>query len=237
MLFCGDSRSTVRIRGGLPREYWINYGEQMVTLVSLQLAVLSWRKHCHGLLSYFCLMEMRQIATACGVASALVIVLRLLSPPDWLPSWNVIVIDSILAPLFLGSFRLLLRLWREYSGGPRAKQSKRPARVGIIGAGGVGTQLAREWNGRKQLDRTVVAFFDDAFQKWQKRIHDVPVIGMPECLLGEWRERLDEVVVAMPDAPPERLQQIYQLLRESRLNFCTVPSVAELSKPDSNRIS
>jgi len=217
-----------------PGNFWPTCGAQMVTVVTLQLACLSWRKHCHGLLSYFSLTEMLHIALACGIASTFLILLRMGISGHWLPSWNVMVIDLILAPLLLGSFRLFLRLWREHSGGLRAKQAHRPARIAIIGAGGFGTQLARELNGRKQLNRTVVAFFDDAFHKWRKRIHNIPVIGMPECLLGEWRETLDEVVVAMPEASPERLQQIYQLLRETQLNYCTAPNVAELGKPGSN---
>ena len=54
------------------------------------------------------------------------------------------------------------------------------ARVGIIGAGSSGAQLALEFDGNRRSGRKAVAFFDDDFRKWQKHIHDVPVVGMPD---------------------------------------------------------
>jgi FlaA1/EpsC-like NDP-sugar epimerase len=58
-----------------------------------------------------------------------------------------------------------------------------------------------------------VAFFDDNPHAWHKRPHDIPVLGMPECLLNpEWLEKIDEVVVALPDADPARLQTLGAML-------------------------
>ena len=65
-------------------------------------------------------------------------------------------------------------------------------------------------------------FRSDDFQKWQKRIHEVPVVGMPECLLDGWSEKLDEVVIAMPSAPVERIRELDELLRQTGLRFYTV---------------
>ena len=76
---------------------------------------------------------------------------------------------------------------------------------------------------RKNFSRVAVAFFDDDFQKWQKRIHDVPVVGMPECLLEGWAEKLDEVIIAMPDAPADRILEINELLHKSGLKFYRIP--------------
>ena len=53
------------------------------------------------------------------------------------------------------------------------------------------------------------AFFDDDPYKWQKSLHNVPIVGMPECLLdGVWTEKLDRVIIAMPKASSERLRQL-----------------------------
>ena len=60
----------------------------------------------------------------------------------------------------------------------------------------------------------MVAFFDDNPRTWHKRPHDIPVIGMPECLLNaEWRLKIDEVIVALPEENPERLQEIREMLK------------------------
>ena len=103
-----------------------------------------------------------------------------------------------------------------------------PLRVGIIGAGAAGSHLARELMSKKQFGRSVVAFFDDDFQKWHKFIHDIPVIGMPECLVEGWAGKLDEIIIAMPEAPDERIQEIGHLLEKVGLRAYTAPSIYNL---------
>src|SRR5947208_918526 len=130
--------------------------------------------------------------------------------------------DFLLSGSLLSGFRVLLRLWRERSAGEEDASVDPPARVGIIGAGSTGAKLALELIVKKKFGRVIVAFFDDDSQKWQKRIHEVPVVGMPECLLDGWSEKLDEVVIAMPSAPAERIRELDELLRQTGLRFYTV---------------
>ena len=80
----------------------------------------------------------------------------------------------------------------------------------------------------KQFGRTVVAFFDDDCQKWHRRIHEIPVVGMPECLLDGWAGKLDEVIIAMPEAPPNRVQEIYNLVQQIGLRAYIAPSAYSL---------
>lgn len=190
----------------------------------LQLICLTWRKQCKGLLSYFSYPELRQVGVALGAAA--VGLLGWSVTGDGLPPFNVVLIDLLLSFCLLGGFRFLLRWWRERSAGEADKLADPPARVGIIGAGTTGARLALELTGNRQLGRMVVAFFDDDFRKWQKHIHDVPVAGMPECLLDGWTQKLDEVVIAMPGAPADRVHEIEQLLRKTSLKFYSVSNPA-----------
>src|SRR6185503_12325160 len=119
------------------------------------------------------------------------------------------------------------RFLREKSGEEQALDEP-PTRVGIIGAGSTGAKLALELAATKKFGRTVIAFFDDDSQKWQKRIHEVPVVGMPECLLDGWIEKLDEVVIAMPGAPADRIREINQLLGKSGLKFYSLSDSAKI---------
>ena len=86
----------------------------MFAVVAVQLGALIWRKQCKGLLSYFSLPELRQIATALGFACVLLLGLRALTARAW-PSRNLILVNSMLSLCALGGFRLLLRTWRENS--------------------------------------------------------------------------------------------------------------------------
>lgn len=195
---------------------------ELAAVVALQLGCLTWRKQCRGLLSYFSVPELRQVGTALGVAAIGLLTLRWVF--DGGPPRNIILVNALLSFCLLSGFRGLLRRWRESSGEEEDAPHHPPARIGIIGAGSAGAHLAVQLIDKKNSGRTVVAFFDDDSKKWQKRIHEVPVVGMPECLLEGWTDKLDEVVIAMPGAPANRIREIDQLLRKTQLKFYTVSS-------------
>jgi lipopolysaccharide/colanic/teichoic acid biosynthesis glycosyltransferase len=202
---------------------WREFAGQLPLVVGLQLICLLSRRQCHGLLGYFGLPELWQGTVGLFQASLLLMGFSFFAPYA-LPQRNVIVIDLCLSLLFLNGFRLLLRLWRERSEGeqPLTKVPKR--RVGIIGASSAGVQLARFLNSQKTLGRTAVAFFDDDVSKWQKRIHEIPVIGMPECLLEGWNEKLDEVAIVLPGPSRDRIDQLSQLFQKTNLKVYTLQS-------------
>jgi FlaA1/EpsC-like NDP-sugar epimerase len=191
----------------------------------VQLGSLFWRKQCKGLLSFFSLPELRQVVTALGFASLLLLGLSSLTDRSC-PPRNLIIVNLLLSLCLLSGLRLLLRLWREDSS--VIEYVSPPLRVGIIGAGITGSQLARELNVKRRSGRTVVAFFDDDFQKWQRRLHEVPVVGMPECLLEGWAEKLDEVIIATPHASANRLCEIGELLQKVGLRAYIAPPPLDL---------
>jgi lipopolysaccharide/colanic/teichoic acid biosynthesis glycosyltransferase len=206
-----------------PQLSTIEFGQELGLVLALQLVCLTWRNQCNGLLSYFSFPELKQLgASLIGAASGLML---------WSfasgggPALNIILIDALVAFCVMSGFRTLLRRWRERQAGEE-QEDVRPTRVGIIGAGSTGAQLALELTENRRFGRMVVAFFDDDFHKWQKSIHDVPVAGMPECLLDGWQEKLDEVVIAMPEANRDRVREIENLLSKTRLKFYSVSCLA-----------
>jgi lipopolysaccharide/colanic/teichoic acid biosynthesis glycosyltransferase len=212
---------------------WRQFAGQLPLVVGLQLIFLLGRRQCHGLLCYFGLPELRQVTVGLFEATLLLLGFSFLAGYA-LPQRNLILIDLCLSLLLLNGFRLLLRLWRERAQVEQPSPEMPQMRVGIIGAGSVGVQLARFLNTQKALGRIAVAFFDDDFSKWQKRIHEIPVVGMPECLLEGWSEKLDEVAIALPGASPERMAQLNELFQKTKLKVYTfqwplppwVPSVS-----------
>jgi lipopolysaccharide/colanic/teichoic acid biosynthesis glycosyltransferase len=195
--------------------------------VAVQLGALIWRKQCKGLLSYFSLPELRQIATALGVSCLVLLGASRLAQRQ-LPPQNLVILDSLVALCALGGFRLVLRYWRESFSVGEAALDHPPLRVGIVGAGTAGSQLACELMFQHRYGRRVVAFFDDDSQKWHHLIHNIPVVGMPECLSEDWAGKLDEVIIAMPMAPLKRIQEIGRLVHKLGLRVCTAPSADQL---------
>jgi len=202
------------------------FAETMIAVVAVQLGALIWNKQCRGLLSYFSLPELRQLAVAFAFACLLLLGLWMLAHRDW-PPRNLILVDSLVAFCALGGFRLLLRRWRE-SFSIEETEAPSQVAVGIIGAGRTGTQVARELMDRKEFGRIVVAFFDDDVQKWHQHIHDIPVVGMPECLLEGWAKELEEVIIAIPNAPASRLRELQELIQRAGLKAHTAPSMYAL---------
>jgi FlaA1/EpsC-like NDP-sugar epimerase len=164
------------------------------------------------------LSELRQITIGL-LQAALMLIGFWLVAGGALPRPNVIICNLFTSLVFLSGFRFLLRLWRERTESQLPPAASLPVRVGIIGASSLGAQLAQCLLTQKHLGRVPVAFFDDDFVKWQKHVHQVPVVGMPECLLQGWIDKLDEVAIALPNASPARLQQIYQFLSGTGLKI------------------
>ena len=211
----------------------LEFARELALVLGLQLGCLIWHKQCRGLLSYFSFPELGRVGAALGLAT--VGLLALWATGAGGPPRNVILVNALLSFSLLSGFRLMLRLWRERSAGTGDEPDNPPARIGIIGAGTRGAQLALELSGKKNLGRIPVAFFDDDSQKWQKCIHEVPVVGMPECLLDGWAAKLDEVVIAMPSASESRIHEISQLLGKTGLKFYRISSPATLWADDRPR--
>jgi lipopolysaccharide/colanic/teichoic acid biosynthesis glycosyltransferase len=205
---------------GLSNAAWRQLAGQLPLVVGLQLICLLGRRQCHGLLCYFGLAEVWEVTIGLSQAALLLFVFSFVTP-EALPQRNLTLLDLSISLLCLNGFRILFRLWRERTEGEQSSFEVPQRRVAIIGAGKVGAQLARYLTRQKALGRTAVAFFDDDFSKWQKRIHAIPVVGMPECLVEGWSEKLDEVAIALPGPSPERLEELYQLFQKTNLKVYT----------------
>lgn len=209
---------------GMPGFGAIFFWRELGVALALQLAALTWHRQCRGLLSYFSFPEASKTGSALALAAAALLGWSFFGNSR-LPA-NLVVINALVSFCLLSGFRMLLRRCRERSSGAAGRRTAFPMRVGIIGGGRIGALLAEELMTDRECGRRVVAFFDDDFHKWQKNIHDVPVAGMPECLLDGWKEKLDEVVIAMPGAAAARISEIERLLRKAQLKFYIVSGPA-----------
>jgi len=196
-----------------PREY-AEFWRCLPWVVLPQLALLVWRGQFRGLMSYFSIPEMRQITVALGMAFVFHAGLWYTSQGRLAPGRSILVLDFLIAFLALCAVRMSLRAIRERLSGARPKNGARARRIAIIGTGDLGTKLALDLTNDPDAQVQVVAFFDDDPYVWHKRPHDIPVIGMPECLLNlEWREKIDEVIVALPDDKTPRYREIGDMLK------------------------
>lgn len=219
----------LRFEFSIPANEYVNLWKLGPGVVLLQLGFLFWRRHLSGLLSYFDLVEMKGLAAGLIQVCAVCLIIWGLSGGQYMPGRSILIIDCVVAFVLLSITRVQLRSWRERHRGhlDSGDSDSSSLRVGIIGAGEVGGWLLRQLaRGRRQ--RRVVAFFDDDPQKWHRHLCGVEIVGMPECLLdGAWEGRLDEVILAMPEATPERKAEVSALLTRLGVRTRSMPSVEE----------
>ncbi len=201
-------------------------------IVLPQLFFLIWRGQVRGLLSYFSVPEMRRTAAALGFALLLQLGLGLFSPGPLIPAPSIILIHFMVSFLSLCALRMGMRCLRERSSRLARSNEAPVCRVAIVGTGEIATKLALDCGRNPAGGLRVVAFFDDDPHSWNKRPYDIPVIGMPECILNrEWLDELDAVIVALPEAEAGRAQQISELLKGSRLRVTFASSGPGLPPP------
>ena len=199
---------------GATRQDYEEFRRYLPWIMFPQLILLFWRGQLRGLISYFSVPELRRIATALGIALLLQFGLCNFSQGRLAPTRSLLLMDFFLSFFALCGVRLAFRFLREYSSKSKPANPDAVWRVAIIGTGELATNLALVFTSSKTAPRRVVAFFDDNPRTWHKRPYDIPVIGMPECLLNaEWQLKIDEVIVALPEEDPVRLQEIREMLK------------------------
>jgi FlaA1/EpsC-like NDP-sugar epimerase len=213
----------------LPDQYWRQLLSVSLWLIPAKLALLLMIGHCAGLLSYFSIPDLRRLCVALLIASGLTALVWVATGGRLAPPRSVILADGLLSLLVLAAIRLLFRRVREMFHHSR-QYDARISRIGIIGAGDAGAELARELLLKNRLGLRPAIFFDDDSNKWNRRLHDIPVVGPPEALLDKEKDwKLDKVIIAMPSAPGKRIREIVEVLQQVGLRFETVPSMDQLA--------
>jgi FlaA1/EpsC-like NDP-sugar epimerase len=215
----------------VPWEYQERMRLYIGWVVLLKLGLLYAFGQFAGLLSYFSIPDLRRIFSASFVSSAALFALYYLGGRQGqaIPR-GVILTDFLISFTGLAVIRLGFRLIRERYLSPQGRSYVSARRVGIIGAGDVGANLAHDLMAKRGLGLLPVAFFDDDRSKWRSRVHDIPVVGAPEALLDQKLNlELEEAIIAMPTAPAKRVGEVVKILQRARLKFETVPSVDQLA--------
>ncbi len=119
--------------------------------------------------------------------------------------FGVLFIQAILVLLAVAGIRAAARVVVYV----RSAQAGMGARVLIVGAGSAGSLLLREITGRPQLGLTAVGFLDDDPGLQGRTIGGVKVVGPTSALaLIVADEEIEEVLVAIPSAPPATVRRV-----------------------------
>lgn len=144
---------------------------------------------------------------------------------------SLLILEAIISLFLLGGFRVILKMSERYPGDIdwKATGITPNKRVLIAGAGNTGVNISRELLTNPQLGLQPVAFIDDDPKKIGMKIQDLTVSG-PLIRLDEVAKEkgIDEVIVAMPSAPAQTLDNIKSLCQGVHIPFSMVSSFSSL---------
>jgi FlaA1/EpsC-like NDP-sugar epimerase len=204
-----------------------HYARTLLVLVVIKTLVFVLAGTYRGLVTYAGMPELLAIVRNSTAASVLVLgaFATLASQPY---SRGVLLIDWLLTIVLLSSCRAALRMFRE--GLRPLSSSSRAAlkRVLIVGAGRAGVALAKDLLTTRRPEVDVIGFVDDDPEKQHGTLLGRPILGttrdLPEI---PNRRRVDQVIVAIPSAPPRVLKRIAELARGVR-DFRVIPPLEAL---------
>jgi len=148
--------------------------------------------------------------------------------PLWGDSFprSAILLEGIISLVLLVSFRFVLKETERYEEDlDWQKTGALPHRkVLIVGAGDSGINTFIQIRQNPHLGLRVVAFLDDDPRKIGRRTHNLPVFG-PLIRIAEVVKKMDidEVLLAIPQAPQQTVTNIQALCREIPVAFRTIP--------------
>ena len=180
---------------------------------------------------YTGLAEVVEIGVATLSVSTIIMIARainLLAIGKHQLSYSIILIEPVLTFMLVVSARVMRRMQTEYNQRRHWRQPVRK-RALVVGAGDAGQMVARELSHRLDLGTDVVGFVDDDQLKIGKRIGNATVYSTTKDML-KYVETLfvDQVIIAIPSAPPSEIRRIVEVCREAEVETRILPGLFEL---------
>lgn len=144
---------------------------------------------------------------------------------------SLLIIEAVTSLLFLGGFRVALRVLEQFPGDINWKIADLPPsrRTLIVGAGSAGTQMMEELRKNPQIGLNPAAYLDDDPNKIGRRIGGLRVYG-PLIHLAEVvaSQKIDEVLIAIPSAPSQTIQNLKSICHDLEIPYSTMPSLTSV---------
>lgn len=210
--------------------------DQMAIMTALLPVVILLRAPCYvsfglyqTLWQYLGIEELIAIVKAVTVGTLLIPVAGFLLQLDHQPR-STLVMDWLLLILALGLSRMIFKITAERLRKPKIGIGRKNAL--IIGASDAGELLIREFIKRPELGYRPVGFLDEDPIKAGIRIHGIKVVGGFSHLAQVVRvKKVEVVIIALPEASGETIQNIIHESRRLGLVCRIMPRMANTLSP------
>lgn len=224
----------IRFEGNIPDRHIQIFLSSIFPIIIIKIFVFYFFNLYRGMWSYIGIVDLRNIFFASSSSSAIIILAILYFYRFEGFSRAVYIIDYLLTFIFIGGFRLAIRIFlnRGFDLRTLIRSSKNKKRnIIIIGAGNAGEQLYREIKSNRNLDYEIVGFIDDDPKKQGKLIHGVSVIGTTgdlKTIVDSKNSDIDEIIIAIPTASGKDIKRIIESCEDAHVKFRILPGLGEL---------
>jgi FlaA1/EpsC-like NDP-sugar epimerase len=175
---------------------------------------------------YVSIRDILPITAGCTVGSAVFAGVDIFFLENVMVPRSVYLLDWGITLLLVLCLRYFIRMGREAFERRRGEFNRR---VLIVGAGSAGQMIAREIRENPSLGMIEVGFADDDREKIGTRIQGLRILGGHEEIDEICRaQRIDEIIIAIPSAPPSKIRHIVEHCRDLSARFRILPPVGEL---------
>ena len=153
--------------------------------------------------------------------------------PLWMNTFprSLLLLEGMFSIFLLGGWRVILKFSERYPGDFKWDKTvfNEFRRVLIVGAGSAGAQMARELWDNPQLNLRPVAMLDDDPSKIGRKTQGLnvfgPIIKLPEIIQAQG---IEEVIIAIPSAPEQTLQNLKRMCQVSQVSYSVVPPLSDI---------
>lgn len=220
-------------------EYYLHTAlNQLPFVVLVQFSALFLSGSYSILWRYISIEDLKVFLRAAIVSCVILVAFRFLLNITHFSVWqiplSVIFIDTILGFGGILGIRVARRFAHEYGDkraffGVAKRTKKRP--VLVIGAGRLGSALAKEMVGRGDSNLEIRGFVDDDPQKQRGSLSGIKVLGTTHDLARLVDEMdVDEVVIAIDQASGKVIRRILELCGNIPVKTQIVPSLNEIAQ-------
>ena len=220
----------LRFDGTVPRQYMEGLRATAVPVILCGILVFYLFHLYKSLWEFASLTEMKNIVVASIGVSLLNIAVSVLTDNP-MPKSSYFIFFLLLTAMTGGS-RFLYRFLRSYKSKSSAK-SKEASHAMIIGAGDAGEKLAKEILHSSHVYKEVMCFIDDDSTKWNRSIHDIPVVGGREAIVEAVKKyEIEEILIAMPSVSRKEMAEVLNICKQTKCKLMKLPGMYQFVNGD-----
>ncbi|MBA3659780.1 MAG: polysaccharide biosynthesis protein, partial [Gemmatimonadales bacterium] len=140
--------------------------------------------------------------------------------------FSVLFMDALLTAASAVGPRLAVRVW-----GRRGQRHRlaHASRTLMVGAGAAGETIVKELLAHPNVGLNPIGFVDDDRSKHGHRMCDLPVLGSLSAIKDIiLTHEIDEVVIAMPNAPGRTVREVVRVAMEAGVKTRTIPGMSDI---------